>query len=120
MNEVLATVDLEMEENFAIVKCKATVIEVSDHDFNWGKDIDSVVQRLEGRALIISFSKVVILSSAALQHLIQLYFRAKEQHIKFGLCGMNSGMAETFKITRLDTLFLIADTIDELKTLLGK
>ena len=61
--------------------------------------------------LLLSFSNVKHLSSAALGMLIDANSRAKDRKGKLKLCAISPQILEVFKITKLDKVFDIYDSV---------
>jgi anti-sigma B factor antagonist len=57
--------------------------------------------------LLLDFSNVKFLSSAALAALVDLRHKVKALEGRIGLCHINSIIEEVFRTTRLDELFEI-------------
>ena len=73
----------------------------------WGEELYGLVERLKTKKLVINFQNVVFMSSSSLRVLITVNSRCKGKGIKLALCGINDNIMEAFKITRLDSVFVI-------------
>lgn len=74
-----------------------------------GQQLFSLVEQGCSR-IVINFAPVQFYSSAGFGKLIVLRKRLTEVNGKLVLCGINSGIYETFAITRLNRVFNILDT----------
>ncbi len=75
-----------------------------------GQELVDLVDR-EGRSkLVLNFSNVGFMSSAALGKLITLNKKVKARNGKLRLCCIRPEIREVFTITKLDRLFEIYDT----------
>lgn len=83
-----------------------------------GEDLFRLVEQDHRRKLLINFSDVEFLSSAALNKLIMLDKKIKGIGGKLVLTDLRPEIHEVFTITRLDQLFAIRETQAEGKALL--
>ena len=74
-----------------------------------GEQLFSLVDDLARRKLLLNFSNVEYMSSAALGKLITLYKKVKEAGGRLALCAINPQIRELFDITRTNQLFHIYD-----------
>jgi len=82
-----------------------------------GDEIGDLVADEQSPRLLISFSNVDHLSSAALGALITINNKIKAKDGQLRLSNINDQILEVFKITRLDRLFQIhTDTEDSLSS----
>lgn len=72
-----------------------------------GEQLFSLVDELGRRKLLLNFSNVEYLSSAALGKFITLNKKVKAVEGKLILCAIDPQIYEVFEITRLDKLFNI-------------
>lgn len=75
-----------------------------------GDELVALVEGEQRKNLVLSFTNVEFLSSAALNKLIVLNNKVKAAQGKLKLCGLRPEILEVFKITRLNQLFVIAAT----------
>jgi len=75
-----------------------------------GEELLRLVEKDGTRDLLLDFSSVEFLSSAALNKLIILDKKVKSKSGQLKLCGMTPEIREVFVITRLNQLFDIVDT----------
>jgi anti-sigma B factor antagonist len=61
--------------------------------------------------VIIDFSKVDYLDSSGMGMLLSLQKKSKDKELR--LCGLNDAVANLLKLTKLDTIFKIYDTVEE-------
>lgn len=78
-----------------------------------GAEIGSLIDSGEADRLVISFSNVDHLSSAALGTLITIHNKLKEQGGKLRLTNIDPQIYEVFAITKLNKLFDIRETLDD-------
>ncbi len=78
-----------------------------------GEEISTIVSAQTVPKLLISFSNVEHLSSAALGALITVNKKVKASDGQLRLANINSQIMEVFEITRLDRLFQIHPTTQE-------
>jgi len=79
----------------------------------WGDQLIALLDDSECRKLLVSFERVLFMSSSALRALITLNKRAKEAKSALILCGIDDNIMEAFRITRLDSVFQIKKNEDE-------
>ncbi|MFK7883268.1 MAG: STAS domain-containing protein [Phycisphaerales bacterium] len=77
------------------------------------EEISSLIDRTEAPKLLISFSNVDHLSSAALGALITINHRVRDREGQLRLANIDPQIYEVFVITRLNKLFEIHDTAEE-------
>jgi len=78
-----------------------------------GNQLFSLVDDDHLQKIVLDFTNVEYLSSAALGKLITMDKKVKAAGGKLRLCSIRSDIKEVFKITRLDKLFQIADDRDK-------
>lgn len=78
-----------------------------------GEELTQVAASLPGRILIISFANVDHLSSATLGLLIKLREQVTRNNGQLILADIKPQIYEVFKITKLNRIFEISDTIGE-------
>jgi anti-anti-sigma factor len=74
-----------------------------------GQELFHLVEAEDRTKLVLNFSSVDFLSSAALGKLITLDKKVKAKKGALRLCNIRSEIYEVFAITRLDRLFQIKD-----------
>ncbi len=74
-----------------------------------------VLEELEGgdRRFVIDFAGTGYIDSSGLGVLVSLSKKIREQGGELRLSGLNEDLRTLFELTKLDTLFRIADTKDE-------
>ena len=72
-----------------------------------GDDLFRLVDELGRRKLLLNFSNVEFMSSAALGKLIRLHQRLNQVGGKLILCGISKSILEIFEITKLDKMLKI-------------
>lgn len=80
------------------------------HILELGEELSRLVEKDGCRDLLLDFSNVEFLSSAALNKLIILDKKVKIKSGQLKLCCMMPEIREVFVITRLNQLFDIVDT----------
>lgn len=85
-----------------------------------GDELQQIVAAEPGLKVLLNFSNVDHLSSAALGMLIKLDRAVKEHKGSLALSDINRQIFEVFKITRLNRVFDIHDTEAEALSSLGK
>jgi len=78
-----------------------------------GNQLFALVDEDRKKKIVLDFSNVEYLSSAALGKLITLDKKAKAAGGKIRFCSIRSDILEVFKITRLDKLFTIKENRDK-------
>jgi anti-sigma B factor antagonist len=79
----------------------------------WGDQLLALLDDPGCRKLLVSFERVLFMSSSALRALITLNKKAKETKASLILCGIDDNIMEAFRITRLDNVFQIKRNEDE-------
>ena len=97
-----------------------TVVEFLDHKIldagiiqELGEELYGLVDRSGVKSLLLDFKNVEFLSSAALNKLIILDKKIKQNSGRLKLCQLEPGIREVFVITRLNQLFEIHDTVQD-------
>jgi anti-sigma B factor antagonist len=65
------------------------------------------------RKFLIDFSKTGYIDSSGLGALVSISKRVREQGGELRLSGLNEDLRSLFELTKLDTLFSIAETADQ-------
>ena len=78
-----------------------------------GNQLFSLVDDDHRQKIVLDFTNVEYLSSAALGKLITMDKKVKAAGGKLRLCSIRSDILEVFKITRLDKLFQIKENRDK-------
>jgi anti-sigma B factor antagonist len=78
-----------------------------------GEELFALVEQDGYRSMLLDFSSVEFLSSAALNKLIILDKKIKDRGGELKLCNLQPEIREVFVITRLNQLFDIKTTKDE-------
>jgi anti-anti-sigma factor len=79
----------------------------------WGDQLIALLDDSACKKLLVSFERVLFMSSSALRALITLNKKAKEVKSALILCGIDDNIMEAFRITRLDSIFQIKKNEDE-------
>ena len=72
-----------------------------------GEDLFSLIDQYDRKKILLNFSNVEYLSSAALGKFITLNKKVQAKSGKLVMCNINEDIFEVFEITRLDRLFNI-------------
>ena len=67
----------------------------------------------EGVALVIDLSQVSILPSLALGRLVEIHNACKDRRQNLKLAGLQPQIRKVFAVTKLDTIFQIADSVGD-------
>ena len=78
-----------------------------------GEQLFSLVDELGRRKLLLNFSNVEYLSSAALGKFITLNKKVQAKSGKLVMCNINEDIFEVFEITKLDKFFTICDSEEQ-------
>jgi anti-sigma B factor antagonist len=70
-------------------------------------------------ALVVDLGLVGVLTSAGIGALVRLHKRMEEVKGKMAVCGLNPDLAELFRLTRMDRLFLVVDSREQALARLG-
>jgi len=79
----------------------------------WGDQLLDLLKEPSCKKLLVSFERVLFMSSSALRALITLNKKAKEAQAALVLSGIDDNIMEAFRITRLDSVFQIKKNEDE-------
>lgn len=74
--------------------------------------VSEALERNE-RKFVIDFSKTGYIDSSGLGVLVSLSKRIREQGGELRLAGLNDDLRSLFELTKLDTLFSVADSPDD-------
>jgi len=80
------------------------------------QELKSVIQEASDngeRKFLIDFSKTGYIDSSGLGALVSISKKIREQGGELRLSGLNEDLRSLFELTKLDTLFAIADTSDQ-------
>jgi len=80
------------------------------------QELKSVVQEAVDRGerkFLIDFSQTGYIDSSGLGALVSLSKKVREQGGELRLAGLNEDLRSLFELTKLDTLFAIADTPEQ-------
>ena len=76
---------------------------------------EAILASLEdGHNTLVDMSAVVYIDSSGVATLIEGFQSAKERRLEFGLVGISSFAMDVLKMARLDKVFKIYESIDEL------
>jgi anti-sigma B factor antagonist len=78
-----------------------------------GDDLARLVDELGRRKLLLNFSNVEFMSSAALGKLIRLHQRLAQVGGKLVLCSISKSIHEIFELTKLDKMLKIVPSESE-------
>jgi anti-anti-sigma factor len=84
------------------------------------QDIVAVLERTEQPNVLLDFSAVKFMSSAALGMLIRVNKKCKEYKVNLKLCGIAKEIKQVFSITGLDKVFAIYATADDARAACSK
>lgn len=79
----------------------------------WGDQLLALLDNNACKKILVNFERVLFMSSSALRVLITLNKKVKDRNCQLILCGIDENIMEAFRITRLDTVFLIKKTEDD-------
>jgi len=96
---VATTLDMKLNDDLSIQE--------------WGEQLIARLDDAQCKKLLVSFERVLFMSSSALRALITLNKKAKEAGAALVLCGIDDNIMEAFRITRLDSVFQIKKNEDE-------
>ena len=96
---VASTLDMKLNEDLLIQE--------------WGDQLIDLFNNAACKKLLVSFERVLFMSSSALRALITLNKKAKEVKAHLVLCGIDDNIMEAFRITRLDSVFQIKKNEEE-------
>ena len=96
---VASTLDMKLNEDLSIQE--------------WGDQLVALFDDSACKKLLVSFERVLFMSSSALRALITLNKKAKEVKATLVLCGIDDNIMEAFRITRLDNVLKIKKNEEE-------
>jgi len=96
---VATTLDMKLNDDLSIQE--------------WGDQLIALLSDSACQKLLVSFERVLFMSSSALRALIALNKKARETKASLILCGIDDNIMEAFRITRLDSVFQIKKNEDE-------
>ena len=103
-------IDTYQENGITVVTFVERKILEAAHILELGEELLQLAEKDENKHLLLDFSSVEFLSSAALNKLIILDKKVKSKSGQLKLCNMMPEIREVFVITRLNQLFDIVDT----------
>ncbi len=84
-----------------------------------GQELYKLVDRMDRRKLILDFSNVQFLASAAIGVLINLHNKCSAIKGTFVICGMRKDLMRVFEIMKLTKMFKFAAAEDDALAMLG-
>jgi anti-sigma B factor antagonist len=105
-------IDIEEISGITVVKLLEKKILDEANIEELGRELFALVETNGHRKLILEFSDVEYLSSAALGKLITLHKKVGAAKGKLVLCGIVKEIHEVFKITQLDRILTICADLD--------
>ena len=69
----------------------------------------------EGQNLLVDLSQVSYIDSSGIASLVEGFQHAKGKQLSFALLGVKDGVMSVLKLTRLDKVFPMFDSLDEAK-----
>jgi anti-sigma B factor antagonist len=103
-------IETNQERGITVVTFIERKILEAAHILELGEELLQLVEKDSNKDLLLDFSSVEFLSSAALNKLIILDKKVKSKSGQLKLCNMMPEIREVFVITRLNQLFDIVDT----------
>jgi anti-sigma B factor antagonist len=110
MSEATARIQITTQKGIQVVEFKESRILDELNINEIGQTLAGLVKTLERPKLLLDFSNVDHLSSAALGMLINVNNSLKERNGQLRLCTIRPAIMEVFSITRLDRMFKIVAT----------
>lgn len=106
-------IQVEQHDKVVVLRFKESKIldEMSIRDV--GEEMLYVVNHSKGNRFVIDLSQVEFLSSAVLAKLIRVHQRVKSRKGRLMLAGVQPGIAEGFRVTKLDRLFSFARNVED-------
>ena len=91
-----------------------TVVEESVTEREAGILYDETEAQLDDRCsgIVLNFRNVTVLTSAGIGTLVRLHKRIGERKGKLAVCSLSEDLAELFRITRMEKLFLVTTDQD--------
>ncbi len=96
--------------NVSVVRFTDEKIIDSDAIQELGQELFDLIEKEDRKKIVLNFSNVEFLSSAALGKLITFEKKAKRAGAELILTNISSDIFQVFAITNLDKLFQIKDT----------
>ncbi|MCG3138254.1 MAG: hypothetical protein HJJLKODD_02115 [Phycisphaerae bacterium] len=106
---------VERINEIAVVRFRDQTITVTTMITQVAKELNDLAVRPEYNKLILDFNQVNFLSSSAVGALVQFRKQAITAERQVVLCGLDEQLRKIFKVTTLDRLFTIVDTVQEAK-----
>ncbi len=104
-----------------------TVVDLQDarildvhHIESIGEQLFKLVDQMDRKKLVLDFSKVRLMGSAAIGTIISLDEKSKAIKGKLVLCGLRPDVMQIFAIMRLDKLLKFAPNLNDAKVKFGK
>jgi anti-sigma B factor antagonist len=113
MAETIPTLSVTQEKNVKIVEFTNSRILDEGNIKEIGDSLISMIDESENPRILLDFSSVDHLSSAALGMLININNRVKQRNGQLRLTGIKPQILEVFVITKLNKLFRIYPTRTE-------
>jgi anti-sigma B factor antagonist len=106
-------VTVEEVGDFRIVRFRDLQLTDNWEIENLGRELYSMVEQEERKHLILDFSSVQLLSSAAFGKLISLHGKVRTRGGVMKLCNIRPELFDAFRICQLDRFFDISKSLDD-------
>lgn len=100
----------EITEGCLLVHCLDNNLDNEDLIELWANKIQQAIDGTPNKDVIIDFCQVQLMTSSGIRNLVMFHYKLEEQGQKLGLCCLNEDLREVFKMTCLDSLFIIGET----------
>lgn len=90
-----------------------------DIDLEFSGELRSILMESapKGRSIIVDLSGVEVIDSSGIASLLEAFQNARNKGKSFAIASLNPSVLRVFKLARLETVFVIKDSVDEALTL---
>jgi anti-sigma B factor antagonist len=92
----------------------AIIVLDGEIDFHFSPRVREEILRSldDGQSVLLDLSAVSYIDSSAIASLVEGLQHAKSKGLQFGLVGVKDAVTQVLKLTRLDTVFPLHDTVE--------
>jgi len=105
---------VDIEQNGQIITIRINLPEVSHNEMqNLVGECQDRIRCSNARHIVFDLSKVEFLDSSCVGSLVELLQEAEHVRGRIALAGCQQNVAFLFKVTRLDSIFVLHDDVNE-------
>jgi anti-sigma B factor antagonist len=75
-----------------------------------GGELQAIAEATDVKKIVIDLNRIELMTSTMIGQFVTFHNRCRDREIELRFCNLSSEIQNLFKITRLDSLFQIAET----------